>query len=135
MDRLRTRHEPGDAYSVPMKPLAVKNWTRQTAVVTRGLVAADLWSRFIGLMGRRELPPGFGLLLKHESAIHSFFMRVPIDVVYLDSQGKVVKITPAMPPNRLGPLVRGVQDVLELPVGTVERTQTCVGDQLELTIL
>jgi uncharacterized membrane protein (UPF0127 family) len=62
-------------------------------------------------------------------------MRVPIDVAYLDAQGKIVHITPNMSPWRIGPLVRGVQDVLELPIGTLARTQTGIGDQLDLVIV
>ncbi len=104
-------------------------------LVTQGRVAADAWSRFWGLMGKRELAPGFGLLLKNESAIHTFGMRVPIDVVYLDHRGVVLRLTEGMPPSRIGPLVRGVRDVLELPAGTLVQTQTRVGDELELEMV
>lgn len=114
--------------------LRVFNRTRNAPLVTAGEVASNLWTRFVGLMGRRELPEGFGLLLKNESAIHTFGMRVPIDVVYLDARGTIVRFTEAMPPARLGPLVRGVRDVLELPSGTLSRAGTRVGDQLELEI-
>lgn len=86
----------------------------------------------MGLMGKRELPAGFGLLLKNESAIHTFGMRVSIDVVYLDAHATVLRVTNAMPPTRVGPLVRGVRDVLELPTGTLAQTQTQLGDQLTL---
>jgi uncharacterized membrane protein (UPF0127 family) len=83
-------------------------------------------------MGRRDLAPGDGLLLKNESAIHTFGMRIAIDVVYLDAQQRVLRVTPAMPPLRLGPLVRGVRDVLELPAGTLTQTNTQPGDQLDV---
>ena len=115
--------------------LSVTNRTRNTTLVTNGEVADNLWTRFKGLMGRRELADGFGLLLKGESAIHTFGMRVAIDVAYLDKTGKVVQLTEAMPPARLGPLVRGVKDVLELPPGTLARAQTRVGDQLDLQMV
>jgi uncharacterized membrane protein (UPF0127 family) len=100
--------------------------------VSRGDVADTYWTRFKGLLGKRELPEGYGLLLKNESAIHTFGMRVAIDVVYLDAQYRVIRVTHAMPPARLGPLVRGVRDVLELPIGTLTITGTQPGDQLEL---
>lgn len=117
------------------RTLQVTNRTRGTTVVTGGELAENLWTRFRGLMGKRSLPEGYGLLFQKESAIHSFGMRIPIDVVYLDRAGIVIHVTQAMPPSRLGPLVRKVQDVLELPVGTLERTQTRVGDQFEIKIL
>ncbi len=112
--------------------LRVFNRSRNLVIVTDGEIAANLWTRFVGLMGRRELADGYGLLLRNESAIHTFGMRVAIDVVYLDARGKILRTTEAMPPARLGPLVRGVRDVLELPAGTLARTQTRVGDHLEL---
>jgi|SRR5581483_4288758 hypothetical protein len=115
--------------------LQVFNRTQQTTVVTHGAVAQDIWSRFRGLMGKRSLPEGYGLLLSNESAIHTFGMRIPIDVVYLDHAGNVLRVTEAMPPARLGPLVRGVRDVLELPAGTLARTRTRAGDHLEIKIL
>lgn len=115
--------------------LRVQNRTRNTILVTKGEIAASLWTRFVGLMGRRELPDGFGLLLRNESAIHTFGMRVAIDVIYLDGQGHILRITESMPPGRLGPIVRGVRDVLELPTGTLTRTETRVGDRLELEIV
>jgi uncharacterized membrane protein (UPF0127 family) len=114
------------------RALQVLNRTQNTNLVTNGMVADNLWTRFVGLMGKRSLPDGYGLLLRNESAIHTFGMRIPIDVVYLDRGGNVLRVTEAMPISRLGPLVRGVRDVLELPAGTLARTQTRVGDHLEL---
>lgn len=86
-------------------------------------------------MGKRALAQGDGLLLRREKAIHTFGMMIPIDVLYLDARGCVLRADGAFPPNRIGPLVRGVQDVLELPVGTLDRTRTSVGDELEIQIL
>lgn len=117
-----------------MQTLRVFNRTRNTPLVTSGTVAASLWTRFVGLMGRRELPEGFGLLLKNESAIHTFGMRVPIDVLYLDSSGIILRADEEMLPSRIGPFVRGVRDVLELPAGTLARAGTRVGDQLALEL-
>ncbi len=83
----------------------------------------------VGLLGRRGLDPGQGLLLKGEQAIHMFFMRFAIDVVYLDKGGRVLHAV-TLRPWQLGPYLRQAQDVLELPVGTLNATQTCVGDEL-----
>ncbi|HZQ09026.1 MAG TPA: DUF192 domain-containing protein [Anaerolineae bacterium] len=115
--------------------LRVFNCTRNTWLVSQGQVASNLWTRLVGLMGKRALPQGFGLLLRNETAIHTFGMRIPIDVLYIDAQGKILRMTNAMPPAKIGPLVHGVQDVLELPVGTLTQSDTHEGDQLELTIV
>ncbi len=117
------------------RSIIVWNRTRNAQLVTRGETAENLWTRFRGLMGQRSLPDGYGLYFPGESAIHSFFMRIPIDVAYLDRASRVVHVTNAMPTWRVGPLVRGAQSVLELPIGTLERTATRVGDLLEIRFL
>ncbi len=118
-----------------MKSLRVFNQTRNVALVTDGVVADTYWTRFIGLMGKRALADGFGLLLKNESAIHTIGMRIPIDVIYLDANARVLRLTTAMPPWRFGPLVRHVRDVLELPAGALDKTGTRQGDKLFLEVL
>jgi uncharacterized membrane protein (UPF0127 family) len=111
-------------------PMRVINRTRKTVLVTGGKVASTPWSRLVGLLGRRVLEPGDGLLLRGEQAIHTLGMLFPIDVLYLDREARVLRAVPALPPLRLGPFVRGAQDVLELPSGTLAATQTCEGDEL-----
>lgn len=118
-----------------MPRLQVRNLTRQTVVVEHGRVADTPWSRLIGLMGKRDLREGDGLLLRGEGAIHTFGMRIAIDVLFLDGHGRVLRAISAMPPMRIGPLVRGTQNVLELPVGTIERSRTRTGDVLDLRFL
>ncbi len=114
--------------------LSVVNRTRNSTMVSAGRVADTFWTRFKGLMGQHDLAEGFGLLLQGESAIHTFGMQIPIDIVYLDKEGRVLRTTTAMPPSRLGPLVRGARNVLELPVGTLAKTNTQPGDQLEIRV-
>lgn len=79
-------------------------------------VAADFWQRFCGLMGRKQLADGTGLLLKNCSSIHTCFMKFPIDVVYLDRNFKVLNYE-TVRPWKLGSLIKGVRHVLELPEG------------------
>jgi uncharacterized membrane protein (UPF0127 family) len=57
-------------------------------------------------------------------------MRFPIDVVYANRAGRVVRVDPAMPPNRIGPIVLEALYILELPVGVIQATGTTAGDQL-----
>jgi uncharacterized membrane protein (UPF0127 family) len=111
-------------------PLRVVNRTRQAILVEEGAIASNLWTRLVGLMGRRTLPRGTGLLLKGEQAIHTFGMFIPIDVLYLDAEQRVVRAVNSMRPSRVGPLVRKARDVLELPAGTLLATGTREGDQL-----
>ncbi len=89
-------------------------------IAGRVSVADNWFSRFKGLMFRKTLPAGEGLLLKNCSAIHCCFMRFPIDVVYLDEEMRVVTVE-TVKPWRLGGIHPGVKHVLELGAG-------CAGD-------
>ena len=63
-------------------------------------VARRFWARAKGLIGRRGLPPGEGLLILRCNAIHTFFMRFPIDATFYDRQGRVVKVVRNIRPWR-----------------------------------
>lgn len=99
-------------------------------MITRGELAHTFWARFRGLMGRPSLGAGEGLILKGERSIHTFFMRFPIDVVYVDRTWRVVRLGLSMRPYRIGPIVLQAAYVLELPAGVIEVTGTAVGHQL-----
>jgi uncharacterized membrane protein (UPF0127 family) len=98
----------------------------------QGRVANTFWLRLRGLLGSKPLQQGEGLVLVGEKSIHTLFMSFPIDVVYADKQGQVIRIDPNMVPYRLGPFVTRSAYVLEMPVGTITSTATAVGDQLKL---
>jgi hypothetical protein len=115
-----------------------RNETRGTVLADRLSVASSLWSRFRGLMGRRALPDGEGLFLTGTNGIHMFFMRFPIDAVFVgkraaDGAWPVLSVHRGVRPwVGMVPLVRGAAGVLELPVGTVDRSGTAAGDVLRL---
>jgi uncharacterized membrane protein (UPF0127 family) len=101
-------------------------------------VAAGLWAKFRGLMGRPALPPGEGLWLPDGNGIHMMFMRFPIDAVFVgrpDSDGSrpVVALRRALRPwTGIVWFVRGAHGVVELPAGAIESTGTQVGDLIGL---
>ena len=82
-------------------------------------------ARMRGLIGRRQLQIGRDALLIPSSAgiaqIHTFFMRFPIDALYLDDENRVIALQEAFRPWRVGPLVRGCRFVLELPAGVIQK--------------
>jgi uncharacterized membrane protein (UPF0127 family) len=88
-------------------------------------------TRLRGLMGRRGLSRGEGLLLKPAPSIHTFFMRFPIDAVFLDAGLQVVGISADLAPWRMAGR-RGARAVLELPAGEARRLGVLAGTQLEL---
>ena len=98
-------------------------------VCDRCVVAASPFSRMKGLLGRSELGPGEGLLLRPASAIHTFFMRFPIDAVFLDRDWRVVGIAGDVAPWRTAGR-KGAKAVLELPAGESARRGLRPGDLL-----
>lgn len=109
------------------------NRTRQTWLVTNLRVADTFFRRAIGLMGRTALDPGEGLWIIPCQSIHTFGMRFPIDVLFLDRHGRVVKLISELKPRRLVLPVMAATSVLELPAGTIARTATEVGDVVSMT--
>lgn len=117
---------------------AARNETRGTVLADRLVVASSLWARFRGLMGRRSLPSGEGLYLAGTNGIHMFFMRFPIDAVFVgrpspDGAVPVLSVHRRVRPwIGMVPLVRGAAGVLELPVGSIDASGTGPGDTLRL---
>lgn len=87
-------------------------------------------SRFKGLMLKKNLEEGEGLLLKKCGSIHTCFMRFPIDVIYL-SADNVILAMETVGPWRIGKLIKGAKNTLELPEGYIEKLQT--GAVLEMS--
>ena len=101
-------------------------------VVPNVAVADRLWSRFAGLMGRRSFGREGGLLFPSCNAVHTMFMRFPIDVVFMDGGGKVIQARSRLRPWRLAGPVSGAVSALELPQGEVDRLGIRVGSALRL---
>ena len=103
-----------------------------TEVSGRVTMAVTPWARFVGLLGRHELPSGEALCIRPCSSIHMFFMRFPIDAVFVDADGGIVRIYPAIKPWRATWIVRGAKACLELPAGAAAAHGLEVGGRLEL---
>jgi len=116
-----------------MKTVSLKTVEGQV-VCERCLVADSPWPRMRGLLGRRGLESGEGVLLKPAGSVHTFFMRFPIDVVFLSREGDVLKVARALPAWRLAG-ARRAKAALELGADEAERRGISVGTRLDLTVL
>jgi uncharacterized membrane protein (UPF0127 family) len=114
-----------------MRFLKVVNRTRDTLLATQAAVADTSRARNIGLLRHKCLPDGEGLWIVPCEGVHTFFMKFPIDVVYLDRNQRVVKVCSNLVPWRISLCLRAYS-VLELPAGKAAQTGTVAGDQLEL---
>jgi uncharacterized membrane protein (UPF0127 family) len=112
-------------------PVLILNLSRERLVCERGLVADRALPRMRGLLGRSALPEGEGLLLEPAYAIHTAFMRFPIDVVFLDSHMRVMKVVDSLPPWRTAGAHQAFS-VLELAAGEAARRGVSVGDRLDV---
>lgn len=94
---------------------------RRTAVEIDMEVASSPLRRMIGMLGRGGLPRRAGLLIRPCNAVHTMGMRFPIDVVYLNREGFVVKVVPWLHPWRVSFGGRDAQSALELVAGEAAR--------------
>jgi uncharacterized protein len=112
--------------------LKVRNVTRDRILADRAERASSFRQRLVGLLGRAHLPVGEALLITPCNSIHTFFMRMAIDVAFLDAEGVIVKQLGALPPWRATSVYRHAHSVLELPAGTLQASGTREGDRLSL---
>lgn len=106
--------------------------SRHTQVVTSLIVASGFYSRLRGLIGRAGLAAGEGLLLTPCRAVHTFGMRFPIDLLFIDHQGQVVAVIKNLKPNRYSGYFGAASAVLELAAGEADRYVIAVGDRLSV---
>ena len=104
------------------------NISKEITLAQEVMLAEKFWSRFKGLMGTSKLPENKALLIKPCSSIHTWFMKYPIDVIFLDYNNQVVHILHAIVPYRFSPLVRSAKAVVKLPAGRCYQTGTKTGD-------
>jgi uncharacterized protein len=97
-------------------------------------LADTLFARLKGLLGRSALPAGEGLWIKPCNSVHTFGMKFPIDVVFLDKGKRVVGIAKTLRPNRISRIYTSANSVIELPAGTLDASDTMPGHQLEVIL-
>ena len=92
--------------------------------------ADSYWKRLNGLLFYKKPIIEEGLLITPCNSIHMFFMRFPIDVIFLDQSNNVVKVVENIQPWRIVPPVRTAHSALELPTGTIVREKIREGDTI-----
>jgi uncharacterized protein len=117
--------------------LCVRNMTRGTVLCSRATLARSFRDRSRGLLGRSQLGADEGMLFEADRFIplmwiHTLFMRFPIDIIFLGSDDRVIKIEASLKPWRLSSIVIGARKALELTAGAATRTETAVGDSMSI---
>ncbi len=111
--------------------LRVRNLTKNTLLADRADIADTSATRNKGLLKHTGLAEGEGLWIVPCEGVHSFFMKFAIDVVFINKKRVVTKVRPNMVKSRIALSIRA-HSTIELPVGMIQKSQTAVGDQLEL---
>ena len=94
-------------------------------------IADTFYARFRGLMGRPSIPENAGLIIKPCNSVHCFFMKFPIDVIFLDKEDRVVHIPGNMKPGSMSPIVRKSYSVIEANA-TVFQKNIKIGDNVKI---
>ncbi len=115
-----------------MRIIRVQNGRSGAVLGQTVQLAEGWWRRAVGLLGRPDLPHGCGLLLVPCASVHTLGMRFPVDVAFLDGKGRILETRTDLPPGRFAVGGTDVHATLELPVGTLEDTDTRDGDILIL---
>jgi uncharacterized membrane protein (UPF0127 family) len=112
--------------------MRVRNLSRDADLADRATVADNFFRRLRGLLGRAGLEAGEGLVIRPCTSVHMLGMRFPLDVLYLDRSGTVLRAVPELQPGKFGPMVWRSHVAVELPAGTIAATGTVPGDQVAL---
>lgn len=117
------------AMSADLAPLSRVRTQDGVVVCERCEVPRSSFARMRGLLGRSGLEPGTGMLIDAAPSVHMFFMRFPIDVVFLDRERRVVGVRHGLRPWRVAGARRAVA-ALELPAGAAAAAGVDTGDVL-----
>lgn len=115
-----------------MKTARVVNRTRDVELARRARIADTRWTRLRGLLGRPRLRPGQGLVISPSRGVHTWGMDHPIDVALLGDDGRVADVYPGLEPWSHTGMHGDVKLAVELPEGTIEASETQVGDRIDI---
>lgn len=110
----------------------IVNISKDTVIVEDMQIADTFFSRLKGLLGTNSLPLGRGLVIRPCNSVHTWGMRYPLDVLFVDKNNVVLKVVCGMSPGRIAWCTKSAY-VVELPAGTVVKANIEQGDSLRLS--
>lgn len=106
-----------------------KVYCREKLIWDKINMASNVFSRFLGLMGKRELLLGEGLIIKPCNQVHTFNMRFSLDILFVNKEMQVVSIV-TLTPGKIGPFIKDAHFVLEVAAGSADKFGIFKGDYL-----
>ena len=112
--------------------MAITNITRQTVIAQSVEIASTPLARMQGLLGRASLSPSQALVITSCQSIHMLFMRFAIDVIFIDGKNKAVGLVQDIQPFQFSSVFWKSACAIETAAGTIERSQTQLGDEISI---
>ena len=112
--------------------MKIINYTREIIIADNAKMADTFLSRMTGLLNRTSLEDREALIITQCQSIHMVFMKFAIDVIFIDSTDRVVGLVKEIQPFCFSPLFLKAAAAIELPICSIEKTQTQLGDQLQI---
>jgi len=109
------------------------NLSNQTVLADKIELADSFFKRLNGLIGRPGLNKGEALILFPCNAVHTFFMRFSIDVIFLDQEAVVLEVVENLKPYKFSPIIMKTKFVVELSAGHIATTGTVKGHRLQIS--
>ena len=104
---------------------------RNGHIVASNFRQADtFFTRLKGLLGSSSLGTGHGLWIVPCKGVHTVGMRYAIDVIFVDKKHRIKKLVSDLKPYRFCCSAKGTHSVIEVPVGTIDKSQLKRGDKL-----
>jgi len=108
------------------------NQSKDLIVADQVREANTFRQRLIGLLGRKELEVGEGLLINPCKIVHTFFMKFAIGLIFLNEDDIVVEVIPSLSPNRISSFVSSATKVIELKADRELKEKVSIGDTINL---
>ncbi len=112
--------------------MMLQNKTRNITLMTEVIVSDNFFKRLKGLLGKKELPNNQCMIITPCKSVHTFFMKFPIHVVFINKNYEIVEIIENMEPGHISSYVRNAWSVIEMPVNESEKLKISVGDKLQV---
>lgn len=110
----------------------IYNLSKGNKLLDNVKIADSFFTRLKGLLGESGLRPGEGLVIKPCNSIHTFGMKFPIDVAFVDKNNMIVHIMEDIPKGKMSPIVKGAKYVIETRAGEYKAKGLEVGDIIEI---
>jgi len=111
-----------------LKKVIIENITKENIIAENGNITTSFYDRFKGLLGRKEIKHDEALIIIPCNSIHMFFMKFPIDVIFIDKNDRVCEIIQNIEPWRVSKIIKEAKYVIELKTGKIEKVNIEIGD-------